>query len=163
MLPKLDEAIVEAGFIDSNGHMNIRHYLELDAAATTHLIEDLGIDDSYRAERRLGVFTAEHHLVYLSELYEGDAISVHTRVLARSDKAVHLMAFLLDRSRERLANTLELTLVHVDMDSRRPIPMPPDVASGFDRHIASSDAITWPAPVCGVMGVRRRPAASTAG
>jgi acyl-CoA thioester hydrolase len=157
-LPPVVTATVTADFIDANGHMNIRHYLELDASATTLLVESLGIDDAYRAERRMGVFTAEHHLFYLSELHEGDALSVHLRVIARSDKVVHLMAFLLDQTRRRLANTLELTLVHVNMDSRRPVPMPPELAEGFDRHIDSDRSIPWPAPTCGVMGIQRRTA-----
>lgn len=91
--------------------MNIRHYLELDAEGTEVICEDVGVDDAYRARRRMGVFTAEHHLRYFSELQEGETVSVHARVLERSDKAAHLMAFLLDRTHGRLANTLELVLV----------------------------------------------------
>jgi acyl-CoA thioester hydrolase len=103
----------------------------------------------------MGVFTAEHHLHYSSELHEGEKVSVHSRVLARSDKAAHLMAFLLDRTHGRLANTLELVLVHVDLDTRRATPMPEDVAAGFDRYVAETSALGWAAPVCGAMGARR--------
>jgi acyl-CoA thioester hydrolase len=154
-LPALVEATVTPDFIDENGHMNIRHYLELDARSTSVLVDQLGIDHAYRRDRRMGVFTAEHHLRYFSEMHEGETISVHPRVLARSAKVVHMMAFLLDRTNRRLANTLELVLVHVDMDTRRPVPMPDDIASGFDRWLAEDARLPWAAPVCGVMGVRR--------
>lgn len=155
-LPALVETSVSPDFIVENGHMNIRHYLELDARSTTVLVEELGIDHAYRRDRRMGVFTAEHHLRYFSEMHEGEKISVHPRVLGRSAKVVHMMAFLLDRTNQRLANTLELVLVHVDMDTRRPVSMPDDIASGFDRWLADDAVVSWAAPVCGVMGLRRR-------
>ncbi|MEW2570675.1 thioesterase family protein [Streptomyces sp. NPDC047070] len=153
-LPAWVDTTVSADFIDENGHMNIRHYLELDALSTTLLCEEIGIDDGYRTERRMGVFTAEHHLRYFSEMHEGEKLSVHVRVLARSSRAVHMMTFLLDRTHGRLANTLELLLVHVDMDARRAVPLPDDIAAGFDRFLSEDGHLAWQAPVCGVMGVR---------
>jgi acyl-CoA thioester hydrolase len=156
-LPTLLKATVEPEWIDVNGHMNIRHYLELNAEGTTILCDGhLGIDDAYRAERRMGIFTAEHHLRYYSELHLGEELSVHVRVLERSDKAVHMMGLLVDDTHDRLANTLELLLVHVDMDTRKAVGMPRDIAAGFDREIETGAALEWAAPVCGAMGVRRR-------
>lgn len=154
-LPALVEAAVRPEFIDVNGHMNVRHYLELNSDGTTVVCEQVGIDDVYRAERRMGVFTSEHHLRYHSELHLGEKLSVHPVVLDRNDKVVHMMTYLLDRTHRRLSNTLELALVHVDLDARRPVPMPGEVAAEFDRLIAESGALSWAAPVCGVMGVRR--------
>jgi acyl-CoA thioester hydrolase len=65
------------------------------------------------------------------------------------------MAFLVDRDQRRLANTLEVLTVHVDLGSRRPTPMPTEIASGFDRHIAMGDELGWAAPTCGAIAVRR--------
>ena len=153
--PPLIERTVTPNFIDVNGHMNILHYMEFGANGADVICRAVGIDDAYRAERRMGVFTVEHHLGYHSELREGDKLSVHTRVLERSDKAVHLVSMLLDRSREQLSNTLEIVLLHVGLDTRKAEPMPDDVAAGWDSYIAESVALDWSPPVCGSMGVRR--------
>ncbi|MFP1153652.1 thioesterase family protein [Mycobacterium sherrisii] len=141
--------------IDGNGHMNVLHYLDFGSAAADALVRQIGIDDAYRVDRQLGVFTVEHHLRYYSELIEHDIVDVYARVLERSPKVVHLMSFTVDRRRERLSGTLEIVLVHVDLARRRPVAMPTDIAAGFDEHIAHSSALGWPAPVCGAMGVRR--------
>lgn len=146
---------VAPDYIDVNGHMNIRHYLEYGAVAADMVCRDVGIDDAYRAGRRMGVFTVEHHLRYFSEMHEGEEFSAHTRALERSDKAVHLMTFLLDASNRRVSNTLEILLIHVGMDTRRPTPIPLDIAEGWDRHIKESVELDWSAPVCGVIGIRR--------
>lgn len=154
-LPALLEGTVTPGFIDVNGHMNIRHYLDACAQSADAICRRIGIDDAYRAERRLGVFTAEHHIRYVGELHEGDAFSVHTRVLDRSARAGHLLAHLVDRTRAALSCTVEILLVHVDMDSRRPSPFPDDVAAALDEWIGASRALTWPAAASGAMGIRR--------
>ncbi|MGW6356840.1 thioesterase family protein [Streptomyces sp. NPDC055092] len=153
-LPARIEAGVRDDFIDENGHMNIRHYLEFGARGAGQLCEEVGIDDAYRLERRMGLFTAEHHLRYFSELHEGERLSVHTRVLGRTSQALHMMAFLLDRTHHRLANTLEVVIVHVDLDTRGATPLPDDIASGFDQHIADGGRLDWAAPLCGAMGLR---------
>lgn len=153
-LPALWEAEVTADFIDENDHMNIRHYLELNSLAVDVLVRGVGIDDDYRAERRLGAFSVEHHLRYYTELRLGDRITVHPQVLARSSRGVHLMSYLLDAERGLVANTLELTYLHVDMDARRSVPMPDDVAEGIDRLLAAHRSLEITAPVCGAMGVR---------
>lgn len=154
-LPALSEGTVAPDFIDVNGHMNIRHYLDYGAASAEVLIRRVGIDDAYRADRRLGVFTAEHHLRYFTEMHEGDTFSVHPLFLDRSSRAGHLLTFILDRTDETLSCTVEIVLVHVGMDSRRPEPFPDDIAAGIDDQIAVARAVPWPVPVCGAMGIRR--------
>lgn len=154
-LPALVEATVEPAFIDVNGHMNIRHYLDCGATSADLLIRRVGIDDEYRSQRRLGVFTAEHHLRYATEMHEGDAFSGHTVVVDRSARAAHLLSVVLDRSHGVVSCTVEIVLVHVDMDIRRPARFPDDVAAGLDRHVAATQQLAWPLPLSGAMGIRR--------
>lgn len=152
-IPDPTEAIVTADLIDLNGHMNIVHYLSQGAAGADAVLQRSGLDQSYRSERGMALFTAENHLTYLSELREGDKFSVHVRILGRTDKAVHLMTFLLDRTRDRLSNTLEIMVVHVDLATRRAVAIPEDIAAGLDKYIDRSAALDWAAPTS--MSLRR--------
>ncbi|MGW0891133.1 thioesterase family protein [Saccharopolyspora gloriosae] len=154
-LPAVLEGTVTPEFIDLNGHMNIRHYLEYGAVGADSICRAIGMDEDYRSRRRMGVFAAEHHLSYQRELREGEKFSVHVRFLERTDKALHAVSMLLDRSNERLACTLEIVMVHVAMDSRRATPLPADIAAGLDHEIARSVNLEWRAPLCGAMGLRR--------
>lgn len=154
-LPAALDAVVTPDVIDTNGHMNVVHYLDWGSRAADVLVTGVGIDDEYRARRKLGIFTVEHHLVYYSELQAGDEFGVHARILDRGDKTVHLMTFLVDRTRRRLANTLELLLVHVDMVTRRAVAFPDDVAPAFDDALALSTEAGWDTPVCGAIRIRR--------
>lgn len=156
-LPALVEGVVQPGWIDVNDHMNIRHHLESCAVSADRLCREIGIDDEYRAGRRLGVFTAEHHIRYLSELHLGEQWSVHPRVVDVSDKGAHLVVFLIDRTHDRISCLLEIVLLHVGMDTRRTEPFPPEIRAGWDRLKAAGDSGGWDAPTCGAMGLRRVP------
>jgi acyl-CoA thioester hydrolase len=154
-VPALLQGSVEPEFIDVNGHMNIRHYLDYGATSADVLIRRVGIDDAYRAERRMGVFTAEHHIRYFTEIREGGKFSVHPLLLERSGKAGHLLSFILDRVDEVVSCTVEIVLVHVGMDTRRPVEFPADIAAGLDKWIDRAREVSWPIPVSGAMGIRR--------
>lgn len=155
-LPVLLEGEVRPDFIDLNGHMNIRHYLDAGALGADVLCRRIGIDDDYRAQRRLGVFTAEHHIRYFAEMHLNERYTVHTAVVGRSAKAGHLLSFILHRDKEQLACTVEIILVGVGMDTRRPADFPEDVAARLDEEVASAARLDWALPLSGAMGIRSR-------
>ena len=155
-LPAAIKRSVPTEYLDENDHMNIGRYLEVASHALWDTTTTVGMGPAYIEERRLSSFTAEHHLRYFSELRLGEEFSVHVRLLERSEKALHSIAFLVDRSRKILSSTCEATLLHVDMATRRSVPYPDDIVAGLDGLIAEHEALRWPAPVCGAMGVRRR-------
>jgi acyl-CoA thioester hydrolase len=155
-LPAQTRRTVPSEFIDENGHMNIGRYLQLGGEALwSRCLGDLGMDRRYIPDRGMSTFTAEHHIQYFTEILEGREVSVRVRLLERSDKVAHAIAFIVDETEQRLSCVVETTLVHIDMTSRRPTPFPEDIAALIDLAL-KNDAVDWPAPVCGSMGVRRR-------
>jgi len=154
-IPTTTAMAVPKDFLDENEHMNIAHYLTLGARGIGARCDAIGLGQSYIDVQRRTIFTAEHHIGYYAELLLGQDLTVHVRLLERSTKAIHAMAFLVNRSTDALACTLEVTLVHVGMDTRRPEDFPSDIALRIDEAIKVDDYV-WPAPVSGVMGVRRR-------
>nr|MCW2728017.1 3-hydroxybutyryl-CoA dehydratase [Aeromicrobium sp.] len=153
-LPAQIDRVVPPEYIDLNGHMNIGHYLLLGAEGLWLRCTDLEMGDTYIPERGLSNFTAEHHIRYFAEVLEGERVSTHVRLLDRSDKVLHAIALIVNRSRQQLACTVEVTLVHMDMASRRSTSFPDDIAPLVDAAIKADD-LGWPAPVCGSMGARR--------
>jgi Predicted thioesterase len=152
---ELEAFVVPPEFEDENGHMNIRHYLDLGASVVASVFSRTGITDDYRASRGLGFFTAEHHLRYFSEIHVGEYVSGYFRVVERSDKVVHAMAFLVNDTQRQLAYTMELIAPHVDLTARRTEPMPMDIAQAWDHEMKATADVSWEAPVCGAMGIRR--------
>ncbi len=132
--------------------MNISHYFRLASHATWHRMRDLGMAEDYIATRGRSFFVVEHRLRYLAELRPGERFSVHGTLVAQASKALHGVAFVLDGERDRVACTFEAIWVHVDMDTRRAAPIPPDLRDSFateiDRHA------DWVAPVAHGLSLR---------
>lgn len=154
-LPATSEQRVPVEFLDENDHMNISHYFQMCARAMGDFCTTVGIGDDYPTRRGSMVFTAEQHLRYLAEVRVDEDLSVHVRPIERSAKALLAMAFLANRTTRRVACTFEASLVHVDMQTRRPSDLPDDIARTIDA-VLTENVFDWAAPVCGVMGVRTR-------
>ena len=109
------------------------------------------MDEAYFKERRRGLFDLEHHLRYLAELHVGDDVTVHSRMLDRSEKRLHGMMYILNQSRRQLSCTLEYITSSADLDARRTVPFPEDVGLRFDKIIEQHAQFDWAPMVCGVM------------
>lgn len=150
-LPSLMERRIPAEWQDLNGHVNVRHYMELYDAASWPMLAAFGLDESIFLVRRQGLFDLEHHLWYLAEMHVGDLVTVHSRFVARSVKRFQGVMFVVNRSRGSVASAFEYLSTGADLDTRRTAPLPSDFAAELDRMIARHSHLAWPAPACGVI------------
>ena len=148
-LPPLLERTVPAEWEDLNGHVNVRHYLELYDQAGWPMMGWLGIDERHFRDERRGFFDLEHHIWYLAEMHVGDSVTVHARFLARSAKRFHGAMFIANRTRQSVASVFEYVSTAADLEARRSAPLPAGVAARLDELIATHSRLAWPAPLCG--------------
>ena len=164
MLPTYDEVlqltagrsqVIPAEYIDSNGHLNVRHFVGIFDDCGTPLLLGLGMSREWLKENHRGVMDLENHIRYIAEVLEGETVSVYGRFIERSPKAVHWMEFLVNDSRRNVAATLEMVTIHVDLDARKAIGWSDDVAKAMDAEIAKGAALTWAAPISGCLAIKR--------
>lgn len=136
---------------DHNGHMNIRYYLALFDDAGDNMAASYGVTREFHRQHETGGFDLEHHLHYLHEVLIGDLVTVYARIVARTDKRVHYMLFMVNESRGNVASIFECVNSFADMRQRRTAPFPPEIAAAIDATLREHQALAWPAPVCGVM------------
>jgi acyl-CoA thioester hydrolase len=153
-LPAYTQQVVPSAFEDFNGHLNIRHYLGIASEGLDESLVPLGILQNWPRVADRAVFSAEHHLTYLSELRTGDRVSVRVRMIGRSERAAHVVVYLLDETHQRLSYVMEEIFLHVDMTTRRTSPWPEDVAAALDRQAAADAALPWPVELSGSMALR---------
>jgi acyl-CoA thioesterase FadM len=115
---------VKAGEVDVLGQIAPLHYIHRFSAANGHATAALGITPGYmRAERR-GFSTFEFQLELAGAVRPGDQVCVRSALVhvgSSSMRLLHVMTN--ERTAERVA-TLEQLGVHLDMDARRPTPLP---------------------------------------
>ena len=153
-LPAYGERAVPAAFEDVNGHMNIRHYAGIASEGLDESLTECGIPQNWPTVAGSAVFTAEHHMTYLHELVTGDHISTRVRLLGRSERAMHVLVYLLDDTHQQISYVMEEIFLHVSMDTRRTAPWPDDVATQLDERIAEHASLPFESPVSGSMALR---------
>lgn len=138
-------------YLDLMGHMNIRWYMAIFDEATWKFFPSFGMDVAYYQRANAGGFALKHFIRYLAEVRAGETVSVHSRMIDRSEKRIHFMHFMVNQTREVLAATLEALGTHADMSIRRSAPFPPDLALKIDQKITQSNALDWAPPTCGIL------------
>lgn len=153
-VPLVHSHEVVESHLDENGHMNVRHYFE-GAVNAIHATTAgrAGIDGEYVATREMGTFSAEHRIVYLSELRLGDRLSTRVQLLDRSAKALHALAYVVNDSGLKVSATFEALIVHVSTATRRPHDFPADIASRLDELIHEHRQ-SWAPPTGGTIRIR---------
>jgi len=131
---------------DRNHHMNMRWYLALYDEAGDAMYPMLGLTADYFAASGMGGFDLEHHLWYPAGVRIGDTVAIRARILARSEKLMHYMMFMVDETRGMLSSLFECVHAHADLSARRTAPFPVQVAAQIDAFIAANSALAWPAP-----------------
>jgi acyl-CoA thioester hydrolase len=153
-LPSYAERTVPMAFEDNNGQLNVRHYLGIGSEGLDESMVELGISHNWPARVGLACLSAEHHLVYLHELRTGDRMSVRVRFLGRSERAAHVLVYVLDDTRQRLATVIEEVNLCVRLEPRGSEPWPEDVAARFDARIAEHAALDWSPVTSGCLNLR---------
>nr|WP_232523578.1 thioesterase family protein [Nocardioides sp. MAH-18] len=153
-MPGYTSQSVPAAFEDINGHLNIRHYVGIASEGLDASLAAVGIPQNWPTIAGQGVFTAEHHMTYLSELRTGDRISVRVRLVGRSERAAHAVVYLVDDTHQVLSYVMEEIFLHIDMASRKTAPWPDDVAAAIDKQIASEAELSWAPALSGSMSLR---------
>jgi acyl-CoA thioester hydrolase len=150
-LPLHHRATITTDHLDLMGHMNIRHYMSLFDNASWHMFNSLGMTSDYYREQQAGGFALEQHIRYLAEVRLGETVAIRIRLLGRTAKRIHFMAFMVNETTDKLAATLEGLGSHADMRIRRTAPYPPHIAANIDALLSQHQQLTWDAPVCGVI------------
>lgn len=152
-LPAYAEQPVPVAFEDVNGHLNVRHYTGIASEGLDESLVGLGIPQNWPASGH-ACFSAEHHLTYLAELRTGDSMSARVRMLARSERAAHVLVYLLDESHQRLSYVMEEIFLHIEMETRRTAVWPESVAAALDARITENATLPWEPSVSGSMSLR---------
>lgn len=150
-LPVFYQVTVDEAHLDAMGHMNVRWYVGFFDEATWVFMEKVGLTHEFFCKHQVGMFALEQHIRYLNEVRLGHAVSIHTRLLARTVKRLHFMHFMVNEFAQTLAATVEIVATHVDLSVRRTAPFLDETAFRLDAILAEHGQLGWDAPVCGAM------------
>ena len=114
---------IQTAWCDYNNHLNMAYYILIFDHATDAFLDNLGLDKKYRLATDCSTFAVETHTNYLSEVYDGDDVFITTQVLDQDAKRLHYFHRMYHAQKRYLAATTEVMTVHVNLHSRKVVPM----------------------------------------
>jgi len=124
--------------IDYNGHMNVVHYRAAFDLGTDGLFAHLGLGpEAYNARTGATLMVVEEHTRYHAELAEGERYRVLARLVGHSAKKLHYVLLMENLDRGGLAASHEELALHVDLEARRSVPLPPDALRAVEAMEAA--------------------------
>lgn len=150
-LPVYNRVTVGPEHLDLMGHMNVRHYLGIFDDGSWQFFQALGMTPDYYRENQAGGFALRQVITYLAEVRSGETVTIHSRLLARAERKMHVMHFMLNETTRTLAATLEVLGAHADMRIRRTSPYPEHLAAALDAMIAAHRQLDWDVELSGAI------------
>jgi len=128
---------IDPHWIDYNGHLNMAYYHVLFDNALGEALALVGLAEDYVRERNKSFFTGEAHVVYKRELTEADPVRVRVQLVDFDEKRLHIVEELCHAEEGWVSATCELISLHVDLETRKVVPFPNDIALNL-AHMRSS-------------------------
>lgn len=143
-LRPIHRAHIVQEWLDYNGHLNEAYYVLVFSHATDALLDLIGMDDTWRREHRLTVYTLETHVRYLREVGVDVTVRVDCRLLELDHKRLRLFHAMSREDDGTLLATAEMLLVHIDQSGPRSAAWTDAVRRRLDDlHVRHADE-AWP-------------------
>jgi acyl-CoA thioesterase FadM len=133
-VPEGDAGFVEAGReyvkpweIDAYGQCAMSFYVHRFAAANGHAIAAFGMTPGYQRDYQRGFSTFEFQLEFLGDLRAGDPVVVRAGLLHVGKSSLRVFHRMSNPRTGELVATLDQFGVHLDMEARRPAPLPDEL------------------------------------
>jgi acyl-CoA thioester hydrolase len=115
---------VKPAEVDVNGRLALSAAIHRFSAANGHAIAGFGLTPRYMREANRGFSTFEFQLGFERGVRAGDPLTVRSALTHVGNSSMRILHVMTDeRSGEHVA-TLEQSGVHLDLDARRPAPLP---------------------------------------
>ncbi|NVK40116.1 MAG: thioesterase family protein [Oceanospirillaceae bacterium] len=142
---KVFEGPVSPDWIDYNGHMNDACYVLVFSKSIDDLMVQIGLDEAYRNEHQVSIYTLQSMVHYLQEVSEGEPLRVTAQLLESDAKKLRVYFTMRHgQSGEELA-AMETLLLHMDMAAKRAAPFLADTQARVSALQRQHAGLDWPA------------------
>jgi acyl-CoA thioesterase FadM len=119
--------------VDVRGEAALPAYVHRFTAANSHVLAAFGMTPEYCRREQRGFSTFEFNLRFPGTLRAGDLVIVRSALVHVGNSSMRILHRLANARTSELAATLEQAGVHLDLEARRPSPLPPALR---DRAVA---------------------------
>lgn len=127
--------VVHPWLCDAMGHMTTRHYTAMFDDASYHMFSMLGFTPDHLASG-IGLADVKLTTSFLAELNAGALVIVHGKVTRVGTKSLTAFYRMSNLHTGETAATLESVTAQFDLQTRRAIPLLPEIREGAEQYLA---------------------------
>lgn len=120
---------------DDFGHMNTQFYISRYSDGSGHMWQGLGMERKKMLAERRGSVVLEQRLNYVREVISGDILIVRSALVEVAARTIRICHFMFNAETGLLAATSEVTVIRLDLDSRRAASFSDEERAQLAAHI----------------------------
>jgi acyl-CoA thioester hydrolase len=113
--------------------------------AIDELMVRLGLDESFRTQHQVTIYTLQSMVHYLQEVSEDDPLRVEVQLLESDNKKLRVYFTMLHGESGQVLAAMESLLLHMDMKNHRAAPFLPQTQDQVDAMLHAHSAFELPA------------------
>lgn len=152
---ELCHPLVSPDWVDYNGHMSESCFLLVFGDNSDAFFRMIGIDESYRNDRKMSLYTFQTMIFNIKEATEAEPLRLTLQLLDADAKRVHIFHSMYHAQTGDLLATGEQMLMHVDMDKGKSCPMPLELQDKLQAILKAHSLLPRPIQAGQSIGIRR--------
>jgi acyl-CoA thioester hydrolase len=111
--------IIKKEWTDYNNHMNMAYYVLVFDQIWELILEKFKMGEQSAKTTNMSTMVVETHTTYNNEVKEGDEVEINLTFLDHDKKRLHYKMEMIEKSSKKLAATLEMLSLYIDLNQRK--------------------------------------------
>ena len=111
--------IIKKEWTDYNNHMNMAYYVLVFDQIWEIILEKFKMGEQSAKRTNMSTMVVETHTTYNNEVKEGDEVEINLIFLDHDKKRLHFKMEMIEKSSKKLAATLEMLSLYIDLNQRK--------------------------------------------
>ena len=129
------DQIIKKEWTDYNNHMNMAYYVLVFDQIWELILEKFKMGEQSAKTTNMSTMVVETHTTYNNELKEGDEVEINLTFLDHDKKRLHFKMEMIEKSSKKLAATLEMLSLYIDLNQRKVTEFEQEKAKLMDDFI----------------------------
>ena len=127
--------IIKKEWTDYNNHMNMAYYVLVFDQIWEIILEKFKMGEQSAKTTNMSTMVVETHTTYNNEVKEGDEVEINLTLLDHDKKRLHFKMEMIEKSSKKLAATLEMLSLYIDLNQRKVAEFEQEKAKLMDDFI----------------------------
>ena len=111
--------IIKKEWTDYNNHMNMAYYVLVFDQIWEIILEKFKMGEQSAKTTNMSTMVVETHTTYNNEVKEGDEVEINLTFFDHDKKRLHFKMEMIEKSSKKLAATLEMLSLYIDLNQRK--------------------------------------------